>query len=182
MDKLEKIEIIREKCGVSYEEARDALDANNGDVLDAIVALEREGKVKAPHSASYSTYSDSSGSVSPEMVLAQSEYRENSKKNPFSEVWEKFVKAVKQLFNSSLKMTFEVNRKGEHLFDVPFIVLIIGLFIWGATIWLLLLGLFFGFRYHIKGASPITIDVNNIMDKAADVAEDLTNSDDENKN
>ena len=36
MDNLEKVEKLREKTGVSYEEAKEALEANNYDVLDAI--------------------------------------------------------------------------------------------------------------------------------------------------
>ena len=34
MDNLEKVEKLREKTGVSYEEAKEALEANNYDVLD----------------------------------------------------------------------------------------------------------------------------------------------------
>ena len=44
MDNLEKVELVREKCGVSYEAAKDALEANDYDVLEAIVYLERAGK------------------------------------------------------------------------------------------------------------------------------------------
>ena len=44
MDQLEKVEKIREKTGVTYEEAKAALDAAGGDVLDALVYLESKGK------------------------------------------------------------------------------------------------------------------------------------------
>ncbi len=44
MEKLEKVEVIREKCGVSYEDAKAALDACDDNVLDAIIWLERQGK------------------------------------------------------------------------------------------------------------------------------------------
>ena len=37
MDQLEKVEKIREKTGVSYEDAKDALEACNYDLLGAIV-------------------------------------------------------------------------------------------------------------------------------------------------
>lgn len=48
MDQLEKVEKIREKTGVTYEEAKAALEAANGDILDALVYLENMGKVKKP--------------------------------------------------------------------------------------------------------------------------------------
>ena len=41
MDQLEKVEKIREKTGVSYEDAKSALEACNYDLLDAIVYLEK---------------------------------------------------------------------------------------------------------------------------------------------
>jgi hypothetical protein len=41
-DDLYKIDIIRERLGVSYKEAQDALESAGGDVVAAIVALEGE--------------------------------------------------------------------------------------------------------------------------------------------
>ena len=41
MDKLEKVEKLREKTGVSYEEAKNALEACDYDLLDAIIYLEK---------------------------------------------------------------------------------------------------------------------------------------------
>ena len=41
MDRLEKVEKIRKKTGVSFEDAKTALDAADGDVLDALVWLEK---------------------------------------------------------------------------------------------------------------------------------------------
>lgn len=37
---LEMIEQVKDKTGVTYKEAKEALDANNGSVIDAIIALE----------------------------------------------------------------------------------------------------------------------------------------------
>ena len=48
MNTLEKTEILREKADISYEEAKKLLDETNGDLLDAIVILERQGKVGNP--------------------------------------------------------------------------------------------------------------------------------------
>lgn len=39
---LKKIDLIRERMGVSYREARDALDRASGDVVAALVLLEEE--------------------------------------------------------------------------------------------------------------------------------------------
>ena len=37
---LEKIELVRDRTGVSYKEAKDALEAAGGSVVDAIIAIE----------------------------------------------------------------------------------------------------------------------------------------------
>lgn len=40
---LEKVDLVRERTGVSYKEAQEALEENRGDVLEAIVYLEEKG-------------------------------------------------------------------------------------------------------------------------------------------
>jgi len=42
-DELHKIDIIRERLGVSYKEAQDALEQAGGDVVAAIISLEEKG-------------------------------------------------------------------------------------------------------------------------------------------
>ena len=55
MEMMEKVERLREKANVSYEEAKDALEQAGGDLLDAIVLLERQGKVRGPAQSTFST-------------------------------------------------------------------------------------------------------------------------------
>jgi translation elongation factor EF-Ts len=62
MDKLEKVELIREKTGVSYDDANAALAASNDDVLDAIIFLERVGKAQ-PQSASFTSTLNTAGRI-----------------------------------------------------------------------------------------------------------------------
>lgn len=40
---LEKVDIIRDRTGVSYKEAKDALEASNGNVVDALINIEEAG-------------------------------------------------------------------------------------------------------------------------------------------
>ena len=44
MEKLDKVELVRDRTGSSYEKARDCLEANNWDVVEAIIAIEKEKK------------------------------------------------------------------------------------------------------------------------------------------
>jgi len=45
VEKLDKVELVRDRTGASYEEARDCLEANDWDVVEAIIAIEKEKKV-----------------------------------------------------------------------------------------------------------------------------------------
>ena len=55
MTNFEKVEKLVQKANVSYEEAKAALDKADGDLLDAIIILEKEGKTQAPRQSSFST-------------------------------------------------------------------------------------------------------------------------------
>ena len=63
MELLEKVEKIREKAGVSYEEAKAALEACGEDVLDALVYLENQGKIKKPDVSVYTTEAEPSEEI-----------------------------------------------------------------------------------------------------------------------
>ena len=46
MDNYQKVEQLVNKAGCSFEEAKAALEGCGWDMLDAVISLEREGKVK----------------------------------------------------------------------------------------------------------------------------------------
>ncbi|MBQ7702885.1 MAG: DUF4342 domain-containing protein [Firmicutes bacterium] len=47
---LEKIELVKDRTGVSYKDAKDALEACDGSVVDAIIAIEEKMDEKEPGS------------------------------------------------------------------------------------------------------------------------------------
>ena len=90
-----------------------------------------------------------------------------------SKAWGSFRNSARNVLRGGLDLTFVAERNGEVLFTVPVLIVVLGLLMWGAAIWLMVIGLFFGFRYRIEGANPVTINVNEAMNKAADLAEDI---------
>ena len=42
---LEQIDFLRERANVSYREAKEALEETGGDIVEALVMLERQNKV-----------------------------------------------------------------------------------------------------------------------------------------
>lgn len=175
MDKLEKVELVRKRCNVSYTDAKAALEACDYDVLDALVWLEEAG-IAQPQTASYTTDTAYDASTpSPEMMQAQQSYERHSKKTRFSTVWGRIMASLKRICQAGIDTNFVAERDGSRSLSLPLLILVLGVFVWGATIWLLIIGLFFGFRYHLEDVDSTTIDVNEVMDKAADGAETIMN-------
>ncbi len=44
---LEQIDILRKRANVSYKEAKDALERNNGNIVEALTYLEEQNRIKA---------------------------------------------------------------------------------------------------------------------------------------
>jgi len=44
---LELIEMLRERAHVTYEEAREALEKSNDDLVEALIYLEKQGKIRS---------------------------------------------------------------------------------------------------------------------------------------
>ena len=80
MDILEKVEKLVEKTGVSYEDAKSALEKSEGDILDAMIVLEKEGKVQAPRNSTYSTqYDDQQQYVSVSMQVENARQEDDAR-------------------------------------------------------------------------------------------------------
>ena len=90
MDKLEKVEKLREKTGVSYEDAKNALEACDYDLLDAIIYLEKLDKVKAPEVESFTTGAEQQTST--EFEQAQQTYTNDCNKVTFGQMMDRFFK------------------------------------------------------------------------------------------
>lgn len=48
MEKLKLVDKLKNKANISYEEAKDALEKSNWDMLEAMLYLEAHGKVQKP--------------------------------------------------------------------------------------------------------------------------------------
>lgn len=166
---LDKVEKIREKTGVSYEDAKAALEAANGDVLDALVLLENQGKIRKPEQQYYST--GEKKAASEELKEAVKAYEED-KSGSFTNTSKRFFSWCKKWLNKGLENFFVVNRNGEELISIPVLALIL-LFIIGfwLMVFLLIGGLFLGCRYAFRGNITKKVDINAACDKAAEAAE-----------
>lgn len=166
MDNFEKVEKIREKTGVSYEEAKAALEANNYDILDAVIYLEKQGKTgSSAGSAQYST-SWKQNQIVP--VEQKKEEREASDSIGAFFAW------LGSLVKKSWENHFVIEKGGREVGSMPVLILILLMmgFFW-VVVPLMIVGLFFDFRYHFKGGSKIEVDLNEFCDKAKGACSDI---------
>ncbi len=168
MDELEKVERLRKKADVSYEEAKQALEECGWDLLDAIVLLEKQGRVKEPKNTSYTTQYEE-----PEKI---EEAASSTQKNRggFSETLNSFFSWCGSMIQKGNETLFKVERGGKTIISVPVTVFVIILII---TFWcvfvVMLVGLFCGCHYSFEGIDKVEVDVNKAMNSASNVAEKI---------
>jgi len=80
------------------------------------------------------------------MVAAQAAYEKSSEKTDFSKKMDSVWEYLKKLFRLSLDTKFIATRRDAIILNIPILIPIVALFAWGATIWLVLIGLFFCMR------------------------------------
>ncbi len=165
MTELEKVEKLRERANVSYEEAKAALDKTGGDLLEAIVLLEREGKVKAPEQSSFSTnYEEQKEYVS----VAEKVQESQQEKESFGSKLKRFIKKVWKKGNDNY---FCVSRGDDELFRLPaWVFVLIIILTWQLSLIAMVVALFFGCKYSFEGKDEMG-GVNKAFNKASDIAD-----------
>ncbi|MDR1193603.1 MAG: DUF4342 domain-containing protein [Peptococcaceae bacterium] len=190
---LEQVEKLRGRAKVSYEDAKLALDITSGDLLEAVIYLERQGKIERPVTGSYSTRSGSGEGetgMGPEAEAtgagawdtrqrAEAAYGrpEGEKAAPFwrqvKNLWRGFCRLLQKANNSQ----FEVRHQGRKVISVPVTLLVLAvLFFFWVTLPTLVIALFFDCRYAFRGPELEREGLNTVLDKAADKAADIKRS------
>lgn len=169
MENYEKVEKLRERANVTYEEAKEALEKSNWDILDAMIELEKSGKTRGPERESYSTQ----GEKKYQGVVDDSG---PEGRHGFADMLKRFGGWCARLVKKGCDNDFIVTKNGREVVNVPVIVLAIAFLIafWLVLI-LLVIGLFFDMRYHFRGPNIKSVDLNQAMDSAADTASHIKN-------
>ena len=154
MDMFEKVDMLRERANVSYEEAKNALEKSNGDVLEAMILLEREGKTSKSGSDNFNTDS-----------AAQAKCCKGDEKS--------FGEKLKALIHKSTVNYLVIDRKDERIFRVPVLAMaLLLIFMFPATVCALVVSLFLDCRYSFEGQDEMKT-ANAVCDKAGDIADQL---------
>ncbi len=171
---LEQVTKLREYANISFEEAKAALEATNGDILEAIVNLEKQNRIKGPEGGgSYSTEqpktapaNDSGSKTGDESAHAQGA--------SFGELVGRFFRWCGRVIHKGNINSLEVLRGKENIMSIPVTVLVLLLILaFWIVIPLMIIGLFFDYRYRFIGPDLGKENVNRAMDSVAEAADNF---------
>lgn len=172
---MDKIEKLREKTGITYEEAKAVLQETAGDMLDAFILLEQRGRIQSDaRTAKAQTVTNEQPYVEAQYTKAKEQQEERKAEDSvsFGEIVGRFFKWVGRIIHRGNQNTLHVTRGNENFISVPVTVLVLFLLL---AFWivfpLLIIGLFCGFRYHFTGPDLGTEKVNQTMNNVSDSAQ-----------
>ena len=141
---LEKIDEVRKRAGVSYGEAKEALESCNGDVVEAIIYLENKKK----------TTED------------KNKYGGDKAANFFNKIGE--------LIEKGNKTRIIISKNEEVLISIPVtIAILITVLAPYVTVVGFLIALFTGHRVKVQGGGENCDKVNEELNKVSKVVEDI---------
>ncbi len=175
---LEQVEKLREHANISYDEAKAALENANGDILQAIIDLEKQGKVKPPQGGGQ--YNSGSIGMSNITQKEQPQYsnentnRSSGEKSAFSRHMGRFFRWMGEVIHKGNVNALIVEKRGTSVMRLPITVLaVLLIFAFWIVVPLLIVGLFFDFRYYFQGPDIRGTAVNDAMGTVASAAEDI---------
>lgn len=170
MERLEMVEKIAERANLTVEEARDVLERNNWDMLDAMVELERAGKIYGGAQASTKQEEPEYMTVAP-TVAGKEEAKARRKQTR-----RKIKENLKMALHVAVDNKFVIYNKDREVVSVPVIVPVIcALINVVLTVIALVAGMAFGLRYAVEGEELGTRSVNDGMMKASEYTQNIVN-------
>ena len=171
MDNFEKVEKLRQHANVSYEEAKEALERSDWDILDAMIYLEKTGKVKEDDKADYSTKNE-------RCDWDLKEDKNCKDKGGIADLLKRFGKWCIKIIDKGNRNNFCIERDNKEILKVPVTVLVIATFFaFWVIVPLLIIGLFCRMKYYFQGpdmqTETVELVINKAMDNASSTAENI---------
>lgn len=137
---LEKIDELRKRANVNYEDARDALEKFDGNMVDALIFLEKNKRIKSIGNHHHQHYHHHG----------------------------EFLNKVKGLWKKGNKIRFIVTRQEKTILNIPLsISLVIFAFTFKYSLAALIIALILGCRFKFKDGSE-EMKVNETLNKMHD--------------
>ena len=168
MERNEMIEVLMGKANVSREEAQEVLEICNWDLLDAVIYLERRGKV-----------ANNETTTIIEVKAEEQEKKEENKKHEekfggIGEVIGRVFKFLGKFLRKGNENFFEVRKDNEKPIRISLTIsLLLLIFLSLPCIVLLIVGLFCGYKYSISGPSTNYDGVNTVFEEVSKSADTI---------
>jgi hypothetical protein len=180
MDRFELVEKLVKSTGVSFAEAKKALEASGWDLLDAAVWLEKNGAAeeKTSHFTTNPEQQEEQRRQQEEERRREERRKEAARNSAASQntggrgVFQTVLRKAKEIIMDNELIICK--RSGEVFLEIPiwlFIILLIVAF-WPTAI-VLVLVFIIGFRFRLHGPDLGSEKVNNILNKAESAAGDF---------
>ena len=161
MDKKEKIEVLMKKVNISYEEAEKALEECNWDVLDAVLKLEREGKVE-------------NNEVTTIVEVKQEEKKKEESFGGVGELIGRMFKFLGKFIKKGNENYFEIRKNSEKPIRISLTIsALLLIFLSVPAVVLLIVGLFCGYKYSLAGKKVNYEGVNNVFEEVSKSADSV---------
>ena len=168
MERNEMIEVLMGKANISREEAHNALEICNWDLLDTIIYLERRGQVE-----------NNEATTIIEVKVEEQNKKEDNKKHGekfggIGEVIGSVFKCLGKILRRGNENFFEIRKDNEKPIRISLTIsLLLLIFLSVPCIVLLIIGLFCGYKYSISGASMNYDGVNTVFEEVSKSAETI---------
>lgn len=166
MERNEMIEVLMAKVNISSEEAQEALEKCNWDLLDTIIYLERRKKEE----------NNETTAIVPVPVKEEKkdDGRHEEKFAGVGDIIGRMFKFVGKVIKKANETFFEARKENEKPIRVSLLILaFLLIFLSVPSIVVLILGLFSGYKYSISGKNINKGGINDIFDGVSKSAETI---------
>lgn len=172
---FQQVETLVQKSGVTYTEAKQALEHTGGDLLEALLYLEKLGRSNTVGQGGFYSTQPKHSAAADALVLTQTAQKHpgSARRGPdrLGELWRAFLDLLQRVLTNQ----FEVWRRDRMTTSMPILVLILlAVFFPWITGPVLLVGLIFGYRYRFSGPDLNRESVSRVMDQVSETVADVT--------
>ncbi|NLW55299.1 MAG: DUF4342 domain-containing protein [Firmicutes bacterium] len=166
---FEQVQKLREYADITYEEAKKALEETDGDLLQAVLNLEKQNKIKAPTGGGYyNSQEEEQGANGHCRKQAREKKRDQTNGSSFGEKVAAFLQWCGRIIHKGNINSFEVLKDDKRIMIFPVTVLVLLLlFAFWIVLPLLIAGLFCGYRYRFHGPDLDKPEVNEAMENVS---------------
>lgn len=162
---IEQIDELRKRVDVTYEDAREALEKNNGDILDAIIYLERNKKNNTGREFTSNGFND---------TYSKDEKQDEKESHSFTKSTCDAIAWCKKWIRKGNRNFFSIKKQEKIVLEIPvtLFVLLLAFAPW-LTLPILILALFTGHKFKFSGTEVENTKANYAMEKVAVVVDNI---------